>query len=434
MESMSQSKNNVTGQPDDPLFKLAFEQHGMVMLLIDPASKVVLEANQSAADFYGYSRQELQDMPLGQIYLQALDEGQAGKKLHAVPHRMSDGKVRTVEIHTSAIAWNGREVLFSVIHDITEREQAQEKVRESEDRLSTIFNNSPVSIAVTHMSYQRFIEVNPAFEVITGYPVLEIIGRSPGELGLWVDPERRVDFLQTIMAQGYCHEFEYRLRRKDGQVRTLLLSAELINLNGEACVLSIGQDITERKEMEHELRQAKASLEEALLREQALAQTDSLTSIHNRRHLFELAERELAVATRYKHPLAVILFDIDHFKSVNDAFGHATGDLALIRVTQAAKNELRNADVIGRYGGEEFILLLPMTSAQQAQALAERIRKQVEAVRIASEKGEVCVTLSMGIVEVRHAVEQESVEDIFRRADVAMYAAKSAGRNRVVVL
>jgi diguanylate cyclase (GGDEF)-like protein len=128
-----------------------------------------------------------------------------------------------------------------------------------------------------------------------------------------------------------------------------------------------------------------------------------------------------------------MMFDIDHFKNINDTYGHAVGDQMLKRVTQIACAELRSADVIGRYGGEEFIILLPMTNAAQAGLLAERIRAGVAALRVPTEKGDASVTLSIGIVERMDAFRAESLEEMFRRVDRAMYAAKEAGRNRVEI-
>jgi diguanylate cyclase (GGDEF)-like protein/PAS domain S-box-containing protein len=197
-------------------------------------------------------------------------------------------------------------------------------------------------------------------------------------------------------------------------------------------------DITDRKQAEIELEFMKESLkaanielQEALLRQKQLAHTDALTGINNRRHLYKLAEHEFDVAIRYQHPLSVIMFDLDHFKEVNDTFGHAVGDQILQLVTKVACAELRASDVIGRYGGEEFIIILPMTNAQQAYVLAERIRQGVETIRVVTAKGEAAVTISIGIVEMLHGTQFESIEKFINAADKAMYAAKTAGRNRI---
>jgi diguanylate cyclase (GGDEF)-like protein len=150
--------------------------------------------------------------------------------------------------------------------------------------------------------------------------------------------------------------------------------------------------------------------------------------------LFKCAEREFNVALRYQRPLSVIMFDIDHFKAVNDTFGHAVGDQILKQVADIASVELRNADVIGRYGGEEFVVVLPMTNVQQACLVAERIRVGVEALRVPTEKGDAKVTLSIGIVEMTGDEQSDSIENLTRRADEAMYAAKQEGRNRIVTV
>jgi diguanylate cyclase (GGDEF)-like protein len=131
--------------------------------------------------------------------------------------------------------------------------------------------------------------------------------------------------------------------------------------------------------------------------------------------------------------LSVIMFDLDHFKHINDTLGHALGDQMLERVTQVARAQLRDTDLIGRYGGEEFVIVLPVTGAQQAYLLAERIRIGVEALRVETDKGPASVTLSVGIAEMIHAPQDESMENIIHRADEAMYAAKKAGRNHTVI-
>lgn len=192
-------------------------------------------------------------------------------------------------------------------------------------------------------------------------------------------------------------------------------------------------DIVQRKQAEQALAAANLALQTALIREQQLAHTDVLTGINNRRYLYELAEREFEIATRYQQPLSIIMFDIDHFKKVNDTFGHAAGDQILQRVTQVACAELRSGDVIGRYGGEEFVIILPLTNAQQAYPLAERIRAAGAAIRVPTERGDATVTLSIGIVEILHGAKTGSVENLIRYADKVMYTAKQAGRNRTKI-
>ncbi len=198
-------------------------------------------------------------------------------------------------------------------------------------------------------------------------------------------------------------------------------------------VIIIHQDITDSKQAQQALEASQVVLKAALDMEKSLARTDSLTGVHNRRHLYEIAEHEFEISRRYQQPLAILMFDIDHFKKFNDTFGHLVGDQILKMVTDAAGRELRSADAIGRYGGEEFIILLPMTTTEHAYSLAERIRTAVAGLVVPTEKGDAHVTLSIGIVEKQFSLRTESVEEVFQRADKAMYAAKQAGRNHTVI-
>jgi two-component system, cell cycle response regulator len=162
-----------------------------------------------------------------------------------------------------------------------------------------------------------------------------------------------------------------------------------------------------------------------------LATTDTLTGLFNRRAFVESTGRELARTRRYKDKLSVILLDVDHFKHINDRRGHAAGDVVLAATGQLLSNAVRNCDIVARWGGEEFVLLLPSTDINAAQLVAERIREQLASAQIRDPSGElVPVTASFGVAAY---AENETLEQLVDRADHAMYLAKSSGRNRVVV-
>ena len=200
------------------------------------------------------------------------------------------------------------------------------------------------------------------------------------------------------------------------------------------------EDITLRKRTELELLRAKqaiesfnAQLQEALAREQKNARTDDLTGTHNRRHFFALARQAFTVATRYGHPLSAMILDLDHFKQINDRWGHQIGDDVLKRVANIAQLHLRGADILGRYGGEEFIVFLPDSTAEQAKVVAERIRVEIEGSSLDTPKGCVVLTVSVGIADTSQVGGSESIERLIGLADLALYAAKQAGRNRTFV-
>jgi len=177
-------------------------------------------------------------------------------------------------------------------------------------------------------------------------------------------------------------------------------------------------DITERKYAEMELER--------------LARTDVLTGVTNRRHFFELAEGQFGVALRYNRELTIMLLDVDHFKSINDRYGHLAGDLVLQFVAQQCQNHMRTTDIFARYGGEEFICLLPEQTEKGAVELAERIRQMLEQAEVKYEAQRLRVTASFGLA----LIQKESgltLEQLIDRADQALYQSKKNGRNRITV-
>lgn len=219
--------------------------------------------------------------------------------------------------------------------------------------------------------------------------------------------------------------FEYRgqvIRPHDDEIRDIVShgSIEFSRSGRPVGIFGTIQDITETVENARALETARNSAEEA-------ANTDLLTGLPNRRHTLAFLERALAGARDNGAPLAVAIFDIDHFKRVNDGFGHAVGDVVIRRVGQRAKASLREEDMVGRFGGEEFVCVFQRSSAQAAEIVAERMRKAIEA-EDRSGNGPARVTVSIGLAVYGG---EASVEDLLHRADEALYRAKREGRNRL---
>lgn len=177
---------------------------------------------------------------------------------------------------------------------------------------------------------------------------------------------------------------------------------------------------------------AAVAIEKARLFEktQQLAVTDELTGLYNRREVLRQAQSEFERAVRYRRPLSAIMIDIDQFKHVNDRFGHPVGDRVLRSLAACCQANLRTVDIIGRYGGEEFLVLMVETDHRRAVEAAERIRRQVEAIRLQTPRGEVSVTISQGVSTMKPDAGM-SLDQLIINADDALYAAKAAGRNRV---
>jgi diguanylate cyclase (GGDEF)-like protein/PAS domain S-box-containing protein len=277
---------------------------------------------------------------------------------------------------------------------------------------SLVIQNMQDGVMVVDMQ-DRIVYLNPAMNKVLGSseaktlgaPVKQVLENWAKTSGLeWgslvFDKETAV-----AIAGEHQHYEVQTTSLSDGQQRTL----------GH---LRIFHDVTEQKQLEQQL--------------QSLAITDPLTHCVNRRHFLEQSNLELERARRFQRPLSILMLDLDHFKDVNDTFGHAIGDKVLQEIVLVCQLNIRTIDILARYGGEEFTILLPETDDCAALQAAERIRTIIEATAIATEHGAVLVTVSIGVAN-RNGEEAVSLARLLERADQALYASKNAGRNRVTV-
>ena len=235
------------------------------------------------------------------------------------------------------------------------------------------------------------------------------------------------DFTQRVDFMGeFAESFNTMVMQLDKTLKELeVKETELSKTNEELL-----KEIIIREQTETALRENEKALK-------LLAITDPLTGLYNRRHFYKLAENEINRSLRYSCPLSVIMCDIDHFKHINDTFGHLTGDLMLKTVAEIIKREVRTTDTSARYGGEEFIVLLPETPALEAATLGERLRKQIENTTVQTENHQISVTVSFGVSDYLKSPGCETQENVMSEfissADQALYASKHAGRNRITI-
>jgi diguanylate cyclase (GGDEF)-like protein len=204
-----------------------------------------------------------------------------------------------------------------------------------------------------------------------------------------------------------------------------------------ACLCRAVKNAVQRKQLEREFQRTVELLRERnreleMLNQQLwkLSHTDELTGYFNRRHIVSRLEEEISRGMRYGSPLSVVLVDIDHFKRVNDTFGHLAGDRVLQAVADLFRSKLRESDLIGRFGGEEFLLILPHTDLMGAEAFCHRLRDHVEKQAIAVGEQTVHITASFGLASVSR--DSDTWQKLLRVADRNLYRAKSLGRNRVI--
>ena len=281
-----------------------------------------------------------------------------------------------------------------------------------ERQLRTIIDSAPVPIVVTRLSDGEVLFANT---VATSFFGADRRKRSyAGDF--YVDPAARQELASRLERDGRVENFETRYRTGSDSEPWVLLNARTIVYAGEKAVLSSFIDITEQKATEARLKE--------------LASVDPLTGVANLRYFMERAQYDLARIWRYGGALSLMLLDVDHFKRVNDSFGHAAGDQVLRGMAAVCRETLRDSDLVGRIGGEEFAIVLPETPVDGAVGVAERIRHLVEDAHFGYDDKLIDVTVSIGVAGCGR--EGETVEELMKRADVALYDAKRSGRNRVI--
>ena len=262
---------------------------------------------------------------------------------------------------------------------------------------------------------------NPAAEKMFDYSEAEMkMNKMHDVITLESDRRKAYEGLSEFKHTGEGHIIgrvrEVTARKKDGSLFPAELSVASFPVKEKWYAVGSIRDVTERKAYENQLTR--------------LATTDSLTNLYNRRHFLAVSEMELSRTKRYKKDLTALMLDIDHFKSVNDTYGHYIGDVVLKSVADSLKNTVRTSDITGRLGGEEFAILLPETDMESAKVIAERIRMEISRKRF-PENEALAVTISIGLTEFKPG---RSVSDMLKMADQALYQAKQEGRNRVVTL
>jgi diguanylate cyclase (GGDEF)-like protein len=230
---------------------------------------------------------------------------------------------------------------------------------------------------------------------------------------------------------------ERRFDETDLHVLTMIATQATIAIENARLYQQAQDEIAERIKAEDELLRHRDHLEELVKERTAevhrLAIMDVLTdNIFNRRHLFELGNRALLQAQRYRHSLAAMMVDIDHFKLINDTYGHAAGDEVLRKLADRMRKDLRSIDILGRYGGEEFVALLPETNLQGAYQSAERLLVNIRAMRVSTAQTQIGLTASIGVAELDQT-NLQTLDALIAHADSAAYTAKQTGRNRVVM-
>jgi diguanylate cyclase (GGDEF)-like protein/PAS domain S-box-containing protein len=259
------------------------------------------------------------------------------------------------------------------------------------------------------------LEMNPRGCEILGYTRDELRGQPVMKF----HPADEIDHIQKELGRLTTNKqvtIESAYIRKDGSRVPVEITGKLLSNNQ---IIGLLRDISERKKAEKVT--------------QELLSTDSLTGLYNRRYFFGIVNSIIAEAVRYGHPAAILLLDVDHFKQVNDTYGHMIGDQALRHLASGIRFLTRSADVIARFGGDEFLILLPQTDETQAVHMAKRLHEYLSENPVPNTNPVLFITLSVGVSNFPAQHKVVSIETLLEQADRALYQAKQSGRNRTCI-
>lgn len=535
----------------EQMFRALFENNHSVMLIIDPESGKLIDVNPAAVSYYGYPEEQLRSMTISDINVltetEIVEEMRQAKKkksqCFAFRHRLASGDVRDVEVYSSMVKVEQQPLLFSIVHDITERKQAEEAML----RYENVISSTPDLISLVDKEYV-YRMVNASYlehfdlarNEVVGKKIIDLVGAETferiskpsidlamtgetvnvstwidfpktgrrfmaiayhlasgssdevkhvsitardmtelkkseealqkaakrldlatdaGNIGIWdwdlITDElvwdrkmlelykvnksdfdnnyqawrtrtHRDDLAETERLLAECIEqhkrfdTEFRIVWPNDEIRFIRAAATLQFDDNDVPIRMTGVnwDVTDRRHMEDKLRQ--------------LASTDPLTGASNRRHFMDRLTEEVDRCKRYNTSLVLLSMDIDHFKDINDSYGHPAGDVVLQDLVVLCTKTLRTTDHFGRVGGEEFLAALTQTGIVAGERTAERLRQLIENHIVKTHGHSIAYTISIGATEVR--AEDKNIESILKRADEALYKAKNNGRNRVEVL
>lgn len=408
-----------------------------------------LEVNNVICDRLGYTKDEMIGKNLTFIdtpelqnkiekTIQSLQE--TGHLMFEGEHRKKDGTLIPVEINATIVEYMDKPAVLSVVRDITQRRFNERALHDAEELYHKLFDLSPVGILVIEPETGKAVEFNRISHELLGYTAEEFPEISIRDYEVHETTQETDKHIEELR-KGNPEVFETKHRTKNGEDRDVVVSAQLISVKNKPYIFSVYHDITQQKENEKALNEAKAIAEASnvLLEKQAktleeYAFLDPLTHLANRRKFDKVFDVEWRRALRNKEPLSVCMIDIDFFKGYNDSLGHDEGDICLEQVASAiSKSSSRGGELAARYGGEEFIVLLPHCDEHNVYQSGENIRQAVEALEIRHPDSKVAsvVTISVGCATLYPSDNKYMKKDLVKFADEALYKAKDNGRNRV---
>ncbi len=406
----------------------------------------VKEWNPAAERMFGYTRGDamgrsayeliIPDNMLAYIkavWAELLDQKGGSRSLNT--NITKDGRVIMCEWYSTPLVDDtGRTIgVTSMIDDVTEKMKIDMELMESREKLHALVTAAQDGVVL--IDSEGIISLwNHAAERIFGYSEKEVLGRNLHDFAtphhMW-DVYRKwmADYRLTGTESMKGQTMEIDVMRKGGEEFPIELSLSPVTIGGRWHAVGLVRDITKRRKARNAMKEANRRLEELAGALSFQACHDSLTGIYNRRAILDMLGKEYSHVCRNGHPFTMAIFDLDHFKDINDMWGHQTGDDVLSGFVEIMRQHLREYDHLGRYGGEEFLVITPGCNGPQAEDLYNRLCSMVAETPVSTRSGMIHITVSGGVTEVDG---RQSIDALLGAADGALYRAKAAGRNRVV--
>lgn len=416
-------------------FERLFRNNPAAMAISRKEDRVFLDVNDAFLGIFGYSRQETigaSSRDLGLFVDDDCWKAARDELLHAgfikdreLSLRRKDGSLIFGLFSGDTIRSQGEEFLLTVMVDITAQKNLQRDLETERARLSNIIEGTRLGTWEWNIRTGETV-FNEQWATIVGYTIAEL---APVTIATWTslvhpDDLAEANRLLDLHFRGIndFYESEARMRHKDGSWVWVHDRGKVIERDGEGKPVKMygtHADITEKKRMEDQIRD--------------LAIRDPLTNVYNRRYLFSRLDAIMAESGRGKRSFCVSIFDIDHFKAVNDTYGHLAGDVVLKEFVAIVSSMIRRYDIVGRYGGEEFILVAPGAVRADVASMIERIMARVRGTAFAHDGREIHFTFSAGLADsTEFRTGEYTVEDMLLLVDKRLYTAKQQGRDRCV--
>ena len=416
-------------------YRHLFETSSDGIVFLEQSEGKITHANPASEKMLGYTKKEIIGNKLQDIGV-SLDMGDFQTTIQNlnrigiinysnVPVTTKSGQ----QIYTDIYLVDRAILVQCSIRDITERNQTEEALQESEARLRDVLSNSPDVSYKRNLQTDSYDYLSPSFAKNYGYDIDEMKNLPMESLMTLIHPDDLPELGRVIAASnsdavGTESQMKYRFRQKDGTYRWLHDQFTVMRDADGTPLAIIGsvRDITKQKQVEEALVKSEERYHE-------LSIIDGLTHLYNSRHFYLQLKSEIERSNRHGQPLTLLLLDLDNFKAFNDTYGHIEGDQVLLRLGQVIKRCLRQTDSAYRYGGEEFTILLPMTTSNDAAVTAERIRTEFKKEIFSPAPGQdIHMTVSIGLAQYKT---KEEMKVFVNRVDQLMYQAKNSGKDRV---